>query len=209
MGRGITETQKAVLEATQRYWAEHGVPPSLADLASALGVQRSTVHQHFLALKKKGYLEHIEGAGRTWRPAGELPGRGSRRVPIVGRVAAGLPILAQENIEDWITVDDAPPSATLFALRVQGDSMVGAGILDGDLVVVRQQDTADDGDIVVALVDDEEATVKKLKRMGRVVHLVPMNPNFAPIVVPPDRIRVQGRVVGLRREVRGGINKEM
>ena len=204
MARGLTDKQRAVLEAMQQYWSERGVPPALADLASVLGVRRSTVHQHVLALKKKGYLDHIEGAGRTWRPTGEMPTHGSRRVPIVGRVAAGLPILAQENIEDWITVDDPPRSATVFALRVSGDSMIGAGILDGDVVIVRQQDTADDGDIVVALVDDEEATVKTLRREAGVVRLVASNPDFPPIEVRGGRLRIQGKVVGVRRTMAHG-----
>jgi repressor LexA len=199
MARGLTDKQRAVLEAIQEYWSENGIPPSLADLAPALGIRRSTVHQHVLALKKKGYLDHVEGSGRSWRPTGEMPTRGSRRVPVVGRVAAGLPIMAQENVEDWITVDDAPASATLFALRVRGDSMINAGILDGDLVVVRQQDTADDGDIVVALVDDEEATVKTLRREAGEIALVAANPDYPPIRLRGGRVRVQGKVVGVRR----------
>lgn len=127
----------------------------------------------------------------------------STRVPIVGRVAAGEPVFAQENIEGWIVVDDMPAIAPLFALRVRGDSMTGAGILDGDLVVVRQQSDADDGDTVVALVDDEDATVKRIKRRGGMIHLVAMNPAFGPIVVSGDRVRVQGKVVGVRRNLDG------
>jgi len=199
MARSLTDKQRAVLEAMEQYWAENGISPAMADLATMLGVGRSTVHQHVMALKKKGYLESIEGASRSWRPRGEVPMRGSRRVPVLGRVAAGVPILAQENIEDWITVDDAPPGATLFALRVQGDSMIGAGILDGDLVVVRQQDTAENGDIVVALVGDEEATVKTLRREAGMVSLVAANPDYPPIRLRGGRVRVQGKVIGVRR----------
>jgi len=203
MLRDLPPRQRAVLDAVQAYWAENGVPPSLADIAEALGLSRQTVYEHMKALRGKGLLDHVEGAGRSWRPT-EPSAKASRRVPIVGRVAAGLPILAEENIEGWITVDDTHPSHPLFALRVRGDSMIGAGILDGDLVVVRQQDDAADGEIVVALLDDEEATVKKLRRAGGLVHLVAMNPAYDPIVVDGARVRVQGRVLGVRRRLDEG-----
>ncbi len=192
--------QRAVLDAVQAYWADHGVPPSLADLAEILGVSRQTVYEHMKALRRKGLLDHVEGTGRSWRPT-EPAGKTARRVPIVGRVAAGLPIFAEENVEGWLTVDDAHPSHPMFALRVHGDSMVEAGILDGDLVVVRQQDSASDGDIVVALVDDDEATVKKLRRDGGRVHLVAMNPAYEPIVLGGEQVRVLGKVIGLRRHL--------
>ena len=200
MPREMTEKQREVLKVVQAYWSEHHVPPSLADLASALGVQRSTVHQHLLALKKKGYLEHIEGAGRTWRPVTEVGQAETRRIPLVGRVAAGTPVLAQENIEDWITVSNVKLGGELFALRVRGDSMIEGGILDGDTVIVRQQYMAADGEIVVALLDDE-ATVKKFRRDGDNARLEPMNPNYSPLVVRGDRFRIQGKVIGLRRHL--------
>ncbi|MCG8419579.1 MAG: transcriptional repressor LexA [Proteobacteria bacterium] len=201
MVQGLTTKQRLVLQAIQDYWNEHGVPPTLADLEGMLGVRRSTVHQHLQALKKKGYLDHTEGTRRTWRPtATEVPDERSRRVPIVGRVAAGAPILAQQNIDGWVTVDHAPANATLFALRVRGDSMLGAGIHDGDIVIVRKQQTAQDGDIVVALIDNEEATVKQLRRHGGRVQLIAKNAQYKPIVVAGERVRVQGKVIGLRRQ---------
>jgi repressor LexA len=199
MVQGLTNKQRTVLEAVRRYWDERGVAPSLGDLGAVLGLRRSTVHQHVLALKKKGYLEHIEGYARSWRPTGQLPMPGSRRVPVLGRVAAGLPVLAQQNIEDWITVDDAPAGSTLFALRVRGQSMIGVGILDGDLVVVRQQHTAQDEDIVVALVDGEDATVKTFHRQEGQVILEAANPEFAPIRRRGSQVRILGKVVGVRR----------
>ena len=201
MSRELTDKQREVLRVVQEYWNRHHVPPSLADLASVLGVRRSTVHQHLLALKKKGFLKHIEGAGRTWRPVTKPGQSETRRIPLVGRVAAGTPILAEQNIEGWITVSDIRTGGELFALRVRGDSMIDAGILDGDIVIVRQQPTADDGDIVVALLDDNDATVKKLKREGDKVLLVPMNRQYSPIVVKGDRLRIQGKVIGLRRRL--------
>jgi len=203
MDREPTEKQREVLAAIERYWGEFGHAPSLADLAAALGVSRATVHEHIGGLKRKGYLANIDGVGRSWRST-LRDSSTSRRVPIVGRVAAGAPILAQENIEGWLSVDGTNEHDMLFALRVRGDSMTDAGILDGDLVIVRQQNTANDGDIVVALVDDEDATVKKLQRAGGVVHLVPMNSTYNPIVIsPPRRLSLQGRVIGVRRNLEG------
>jgi len=201
MDRDLTEKQRAVLVAIEEYWSRAGVAPSLADLASALQVSRATVHEHVIILKRKGHLEHIERAGRTWRPKAAVPHGNMRRVPLVGRVAAGQPILAEENIEGWIAVESLPGGADYFALRVRGDSMIEAGILDGDTVIVRQQAVAEDGDIVVALIGEEEATVKKLRRHGEHVQLVAMNRAYAPIDEPAARVRIQGRVVGVRREI--------
>lgn len=195
MPRPLSQRQQAVYDAIVAYLREHGVAPSTADLAQQFGISRTTVHGHLRALQRKGYLGHSEGVARSWRP---LRGQPSQ-VPVVGGVAAGSPVLAAENIEGHITFDDARHGDTLFALRVRGDSMIAAGILDGDLVVVRRQDGAEDGDLVVALVDDEEATVKKLWRDEDRVHLVAMNPDYEPIVIEGDRVRVLGRVIGVRR----------
>jgi len=181
MAPPLPSRQQAVLEVIQTFWQEHGVAPSLADVARTLGVSRQTIHEHFRALQRKGLLDNLDGVARSWRPTTPHQ-KETSRVPIVGQVAAGQPIFAEENIEGWITVDNARPSDTLFALHVCGDSMIDAGILDGDLVVVRQQQDANDGDIVVALVDDETATVKKLRRSGGEVRLLAMNPAYDPIV---------------------------
>jgi len=201
MDRDLTDKQRAVLEAIQEFWGRTGVAPSLADLAATLGVSRATVHEHIGLLKDKGHLDHIVRAGRTWRPKAAVPPGSMRRVPLVGRVAAGQPILAAENIEGWIAVEEVPEGAAYFALRVHGDSMIEGGILDGDTVIVRQQVVAEDGDIVVALVDEEGATVKKLKKCGERVQLVAMNHAYQPIDLPAERVRVQGKVVGLRRRM--------
>jgi repressor LexA len=204
MAQEPTDKQREVLAAIEQYSEEFGVAPSLADLAAALGVSRATVHEHIGGLKRKGYLANVDGVGRSWRST--LRGSSTaRRIPIVGSVAAGVPILAQENIEGWLTIDGASEHDTLFALRVQGDSMIDAGILDGDLVVVRQQEAANDGEIIVALIDDQEATVKKLQRDNGQVRLVAMNRKYDPIVVsPPQTLRVGGRVIGVRRDLDGG-----
>jgi len=201
MVQGLTEKQREVLEAIQAFWDEHGVSPSLLDLADHLGVQPPTVHQHVRALKKKGYLDHVAGRSRSWKPAGGVPQEGTRRVPVVGRVAAGLPILAQENVEGFITIDNVKPGDKLFALRIKGNSMEGGGILNGDLVIVRQQQVADDGDIVVALVRDEEATVKRFHRQHRHIVLMPMSREHSPIFVRGDHVHIQGKVIGVWRSM--------
>ena len=204
MAREPTEKQREVLAAIERYSEEFGVAPSLADLATALGISRATVHEHIGGLKRKGYLANVDGVGRSWRST-LRDSSTSRRIPIVGRVAAGTPILAQENIEGWLTIGDTREHDALFALRVQGDSMVDAGILDGDIAIVRQQSTADHGDIVVALVDGRDATVKKLERAEGSVRLLPMNSKYDPLVIsPPRTLQVQGRVIGVRRDLDGG-----
>jgi repressor LexA len=199
MTPNLTEKQRAVLDLIREYWEEFGAAPSLADLAGTMQVSRSTMHEHMMALGRKGYLDFREGVGRSWRLTTAVMDRRSRRIPVVGVVAAGQPIFAREDIEGWVTVDDASERDELFALRIRGDSMRDGGILHGDLVVVRRQETAEDGDIVVALVDDEEATVKKLERGRRTVRLLPMNPDFHSIEVEGERVRIQGKVVGVRR----------
>ena len=200
MAESLPERQRATLEALEAYWRRHGLAPSLGDLARILGVSRPTAHGHVRALQRKGYIDAQDGVPRSWQSTRS----GSVRVPVVGRVAAGAPIFASENIEGWVTLDGARSVEGLFALRVHGQSMRDGGILDGDLVIVRQQATASDGDIVVALVDSEEATVKKLRRGDGLVRLEPMNPDFDPLVLEPGRMSIQGKVVGLRRDLTGG-----
>lgn len=207
MTRPVTDKQREVLAAVQKFWEVRGVAPSLADSSADLELSRATIHEHLQALKRKGQLEHIEGVGRSWRSTAAAPTSpsGPKRIPVVGAVAAGTPIFAQENINGWLTVDEAREQDTLFGLRIRGDSMTDAGILDGDVAIVRQQSTAEHGDIVVALVDDQDATVKKLERDAGTVRLVPMNSKYEPIVIsPPRTLRVQGRVIGVRRDLDGG-----
>lgn len=203
MARGLTRKQRAVLGIIEDYWRERGVAPSLSELASRVGVGKSTVHEHVLALERKGFVDHIKGAGRTWKPRRLQDDTRSRpRIRIVGRIAAGEPSMAEEDTEGWIPFEDTTRGGhEHFALKVRGDSMSGAGILDGDLVIVRRQDTAQDGDIVVALIDGDEATVKRLRCEDGSFRLVAENPAYAPIAIKADQVRVQGKVVGLRRVI--------
>ena len=199
----LTKRQREIFEFIKRYSAEHGYPPTVRDIGRAIGLtSSSTVHAHLANLEKVGVLRRdptkpralellVEGARRAvGRPAG---------LPLVGRVAAGQPILAEENIEEYVEV---PPIAGgedgEYILRVSGDSMKDAGILEGDHVVVRPQETARDGEIVVALVGDE-ATVKRFFREADHIRLQPENPDMEPIRT--REAAVIGRVVGVFRRV--------
>ena len=190
----LTKMQQKVYDYIAQFMTKWGYPPSVREICAELNFKSpSTAHFHILNLEKKGYLEHDAGKGRAITlkkqpqavpvapPAAvdELAERRSR-VPIVGNVAAGNPILAQECIEDYLTFDTGGHDDEYFALRVRGESMLGVGILPDDLVVVHRQSIAQNGQIVVALIGDE-ATVKTLKRKGSEVWLMPANPDYRPI----------------------------
>ena len=166
--------QEEILAFLRRFSAENGYAPSVREIGAAVGLKSTaSVHYHLEELKSRGLIEMDGTKNRDI----SLPDSGKGRIPVVGVVTAGLPILAGENIEGSIPWDGDP---ACFALRVRGDSMVGAGILDGDRVVVRPQQSADQGDIVVALLGDE-ATVKRLRRDRNGVWLMPENPAYEPI----------------------------
>lgn len=196
---GATPRQAQVLKLIEQSLERRGFAPSLRELAAGLKVSGTrAVEKHLAALERKGLVTKGKGA-RTIAPAQRAPA--GRRVPIIGRVTAGQPILAQENREGELTLD--PMLARwpdCFLLRVKGDSMRLAGILDGDLVLVKPQEHADNGEIVVARLDDE-ATVKRLLKdqAGKLV-LQPENPAFQPIEVPPGAsFGLLGKVVGVFR----------
>lgn len=197
----ITEHQARTLRTIQRFILDRGIPPTVADLASMLGLRNSTVHEQIDKLVQKGYIRREDGKARglsvVQEPVDTLNSLVS--VPIIGKVAAGQPILAQENVIGEILVESSVArNGRYFALQVQGDSMVNAGISPGDLLIVRQQPIAENGDIVVALLDDE-ATVKRLSIHGGEILLKPENPSYAPIVVDSDaNLRVAGKVVAVR-----------
>jgi repressor LexA len=185
MGKALTKRQKEILIFIQRYSDAHGYPPSVREIGQALGLtSSSTVHSHLSALEKKGYLRRDPSKPRALeilRDEREVPAKKIVSVPVVGQITAGLPILAQQNIEDYFPLPvDFVRAEDCFILKVRGDSMIGAGIFDGDLLVVRRQPTARDGDIVVARMEDE-ATVKTFYRDGDRVRLQPENPRLEPI----------------------------
>ena len=158
---------------------EQGYPPSVREIGEAVGLRSSsTVHFHLKHLAEAGYIE--KGAGKGRAISLKTPPARENQVPIVGDVAAGSPILAQECIEDYLTFDTGGARDEYFALRVRGESMLNAGILPGDLVVVRRQQTANHGEIVVAMIEDE-ATVKRFSRVKGRIWLLPENDHYQPI----------------------------
>jgi repressor LexA len=205
MGKELTKRQQEIYDFIGRYSAKHGYPPTVRDIGKAVGLaSSSTVHAHLANLERAGMLRRDPTKPRAL----ELLDRAADAVksavrpgglPLVGQVAAGQPILAEENIEEYVSVPEiAGGEEGEFILRVRGDSMRDAGILEGDFVVVRRQETAGDGEIVVALVG-EEATVKRFFREEDHVRLQPENAAMEPI--RSRDVRVIGRVVGVFRRV--------
>ena len=191
MGRTSSKRDE-ILRFLTKFTAENGYAPSVREICAAVGLQSTaTVHYHLNALRDAGLIEMDEMKKRAISlPDAQRPDR----IPVVGVVTAGVPILATENIEGYIPWDG---ESGCFVLRVRGDSMIGAGILDGDKVVVRPQPDAENGQIVVALLYDS-ATVKRLKKTGRDVWLMPENPSYEPI--PGNEAKILGRVKALIRE---------
>lgn len=184
----LTYRQQQIYDYIVMYTREHGYPPSVREIGTAVGLKSpSTVHFHMKGLEQAGIIVKAEGktraislTGRHLGPVAEEPDARANQVPVVGNVAAGTPILAQECIEEYLTFDTQGLSGEHFALKVRGESMLGAGILPGDLVVVHRQQEARNGEIVVALFEDE-ATVKTLSRKEGHTWLLPENPEYSPI----------------------------
>jgi repressor LexA len=202
----LTTRQRAILEFITRTHRERGYPPSVREIGEAVGLQSpSSVHAQLATLAERGYLRKDPTRPRAIVVQLDETGipqqtSGVANVPLVGQIAAGAPILATEQIEETLPLpQDLVGKGTLFALRVKGDSMTGAGIFDGDTVVIREQKTADDGTIIAALVDGEEATVKRLSRKGGRVRLLAENPAYEPIET--DDVQVLGKVVAVLRRL--------
>ncbi len=192
----ITAKQQKILEYIAEYTQERGYPPSVRDICAGVGLSSpSTVHMHIKTLRDMGYLEKDDHKGRALTIKGM--GGPVARIPILGQVTAGLPILAVEQIEGYLPVDLSSGSGEHFGLRIKGESMIGAGILDGDVIVVRKQETAQNGQIVVALLGDE-ATCKRLRREHGEIWLLPENPAFEPI--DGSECAIIGVVVAVYRE---------
>src|SRR5215210_5565951 len=205
IGKDLTKRQQEIFDFIKKYSAKYGYPPTVRDIGKAVGLaSSSTVHAHLANLEKIGLLRRDPSKPRAL----ELLDRAAEGVkslvqpnglPLVGHVAAGQPVLAEENIEDYVDVPAvAGGEEGEYLLRVRGDSMKNAGILEGDFVVVKSQDTAEDGEIVVAMLG-EEATVKRFFREPDHIRLQPENPVMEPI--RSKEVRVLGRVVGLLRQV--------
>jgi len=199
----LTARQQQFLDFIRNYIGKHSYPPSIREIQGHFGL-RSTkgVKDHIDRLVAYGYLKRVDGAARALEVVGNREAVDDR-VPLVGTVAAGLPILADENIEDYLPVPSGPPRVKgMFYLRVAGDSMVGAAILEGDLVLVRPQPFVEQGEIAVVRIGDE-ATVKRFFKFRDRIELHSENPKYDPIVCRQDdeEIRVIGRVAAVFREL--------
>ena len=199
----LTKRQQEIFEFIKRYSSEHGYPPTVRDIGKAIGLtSSSTVHAHLANLEKLGVVRRDPTKPRALELLGQAAKKvvpGPSGLPVVGRVAAGAPVLAEENIEEYVNVPEiAGGDKGEYVLRVHGDSMKNAGILEGDFVVVRPQDTASDGEIIVALVG-EEATVKRFFKESDHIRLQPENEAMDPIRVRD--VQILGRVVGVCRRV--------
>lgn len=206
----LTARQRSILEFIESQMRERGFPPSVREIGAEVGLTSpSSVHAHLATLQRYGYLERDLSKPRaikvSWDAntgAVDVERRPVRHVPLVGQVAAGTDVLAEEHIEESFPVPaDLTGEGDLFMLTVRGDSMIDAGILDGDYVVARVQSTATKGDIVVAGIPGEEATVKTFSTQKGKTVLLPSNANLEPMVFEPDEVQIFGRVVTVMRSL--------
>ena len=201
----LTPKQQQIYDYILSFTSQHGYPPSVREIGAAVGLKSpSTVHFHMKGLEEAGVIVKAEGKTRAITipamPLGAVAEETDPRenqIPILGNVAAGAPILAEECIEDYLTFHTGHPGDVHFALRVRGESMLNAGILPGDLVVVRQQQTCNQGEIVVAMIDDE-ATVKRFSRKNGHIWLLPENDDYEPI--DGTYAQILGKVVAVVRQ---------
>jgi repressor LexA len=209
MSEALTPRQREILNVISQSMQDRGYPPSVREIGDAVGLNSpSTVHNHLATLQKMGFIRRDPTKPRAIEVRFDtnsevaMERRPSRHVPLIGDVAAGTNVLAQENVEDLIPLPtDFTGEGELFMLRVRGDSMIDAGILDGDFVVARQQRVADNGDIVVAGIPGDEATVKTFKKTSKNITLIPANPTMEPMVFDADEVSIYGKVVTVMRKL--------
>jgi repressor LexA len=205
----LTGKRRQILDFIASQLRERGYPPSVREIGEAVGLaSSSTVHAHLATLQRQGYLRRDPTKPRAievrYDPSSgaAVESRPVRHVPLVGDVAAGTDVLAQENVEELMPLpEDFTGSGTLFMLRVRGDSMIGDGIFDGDFVVVRQQSEVQKNEIVVAGIPGEEATVKRYQRRGGRITLLPSNPRLSPMELPAADVVIYGKVVTVLRRL--------
>ncbi len=206
----LTKRQLAILEFIENQVRENGFPPSVREIGAEVGLNSpSSVHSQLATLQRHGYLKRDPAKTRAIRVrwdstsgAADIERRPVRHVPLVGDVAAGTDVLATEHIEETLPVPaDLTGDGDLFMLRVRGDSMIEAGILDGDYVVAEVQNTAARGDVVIAGIPGEEATVKTFTRSGDRIVLLPANSSLEPMEFSPDEVQIFGRVVTVMRRL--------
>jgi repressor LexA len=197
----LTSRQKDIYDFLLKTIRENGYAPSISEIGAKFKIASTNgVSDHLKALEKKGYIRRVgKRAIEILSSLGKPVLSSVREIPIVGRVPAGKPFLSEENVEGFLTVPSDMGSGRLFVLRIKGDSMIDAGILDGDQAILKQQATAENGQIVCAMINGE-ATLKKFYKKDGVVTLRAENENYAPIVVSGGEFRILGRLVGLIRK---------
>ena len=195
----LTDRQREIVNFIRNSIKKNGYPPSVREIGEAVGLSSiSTVHAHLVTLEELGILKRDPMKPRSVIPVGD-EGPGTVGIPVVGNVAAGTPILAEENIESYMSVPvDLIGYGVHFILKVKGDSMIEAGILDGDYLIIRQQPSAENGEIVVAILEDE-ATVKRFYKKQGSIELRPENSTMEPIIT--DCVQIAGKVCGLFRRI--------
>ena len=205
----LTDRQREILDVIVAAMRDRGYPPSVREIGEAVGLtSSSTVHSHLATLQKHGYLWRDPTKPRAievrYDPSSgaAVDRRPFRHVPLVGEIAAGTDVLAAENVSETVPVPaDMCGDGDMFMLQVRGDSMIGAGILPGDYIVVRQQSEVRNGDLVAAGIPGDEATVKTFHRKGATVVLEPANPAHQPIELPANEVTIYGKVVTVLRRV--------
>ena len=215
----LTAKQRELLLFIDKRLGENGISPSFDEMREALDLKsKSGVHRLISALEERGFIRRLPNRARALevvklpearptadvvqlRPAAPAPANDTIELLLAGRIAAGTPIEALQTRSHTISVPpDMLGSGEHYALEVRGDSMVDAGILDGDMALIQRNETADTGDIVVALIDEEEATLKRFRRRGASIALEPANASYEVRILPPNRVRIQGKLIGLYRK---------
>lgn len=205
--QSLSKRQEAILSYIKEHVELKGYPPAVREIGEAVGLaSSSTVHGHLARLEKKGYIRRDPTKPRAIEVLKDdshngIPKDSTTFVPVIGKVTAGLPITAVENIEEFIPLPSSisQAEANLFALTIQGDSMIEAGILNNDMVIVKQQQTANNGDIVVAMTEDDEATVKRFFKEDNQIRLQPENATMEPLFF--KNVSILGRVIGVFRQM--------
>lgn len=203
----VSKRQQMILDFIKDEVHAKGYPPSVREIAVAVGLaSSSTVHGHLERLEAKGFIRRDPTKPRAIEildqdGEGNIPKNTARYAPVIGKVTAGIPITAVENIEEYVPVPSshASPDDNLFVLVIEGESMIEAGILEGDMVIVKQQNTANNGDIVVAMTDDDEATVKRFFKEEKMIRLQPENATMEPLFY--EKVSILGKVIGLYRDI--------
>lgn len=203
----LSKRQQSILDFIKSEVDLKGYPPSVREIAVAVGLaSSSTVHGHLARIETKGYIRRDPTKPRAIEILDKsvdsnIPRDEARYAPVIGKVTAGIPITAVENIEEFVPIpsSSASPDDNLFVLIIEGESMIEAGILDGDMVIIKQQNTAENGEIVVAMTDDDEATVKRFFKEKDHIRLQPENAMMEPLLL--ENVTILGKVIGLYRDI--------